>query len=200
MKGIYYAIIISGACLCSCAAPRVTPRFTQPSTAPIARSITDARKNVSSAKDKAKAIEQAEANPQVKLQIIELRTYLDNALQALDTSESERLRLDEQLKNQTNSANKLADDHDKAQAKIKSQSVTIDKVNSYWGLGAFAYGLGVLFKHLLILALVVVVALAILFGLSLAFPAIGGAISFVSELAGAAIKRIRDVVRKRNPP
>jgi hypothetical protein len=55
----------------------------------------------------------------------------------------------------------------------------------------------VLLKHLLILAAVIVVCLLILFGLSLAFPAIGVGISFVSELVGAAIKRIRDVARKR---
>jgi hypothetical protein len=197
MKGIHYAILCMAVFFCSCASPSVAPRFNQPSTAPIAKSITEARGQVASAKEKAKAIQQAETNPQLKIQIAQLQVYLDSAMQSLDTSGRARLALDDQLERQTKKANGLAKSYNKAAATIKSQSVTIDKVNSYWGLGAFAYGFGVLLKHLLILAAVIVVCLLILFGLSLAFPAIGVGISFVSELVGAAIKRIRDVARKR---
>jgi len=64
----------------------------------------------------------------------------------------------------------------------------IDQVNSYWGLGAFAYGFKVLSQHLFILMLVLGVVGVVVFFL---FPA---AIPLVAGLFGRMVSLVKGIV------
>jgi chromosome segregation ATPase len=111
-----------------CAATKSAPRFSQPSTTAIRSGLTEAKKSVTTAKEKVKAIEKIAEKPEItpddravlKLQIASLGTDLDNALTALDTSEGARQQLDTQLKTETDKANALARDYDQASLTITS--------------------------------------------------------------------------------
>ena len=169
-----------------------------PSTAPIAQATQQTRAHVSSARSKAKAIETtvakepaSETTETLKLQVHELETNLDDALSSLDTTEKARLDLDGQLRDQTAKANKLADDYDTTQQQLAKQKVIIDQVNSHWGLGAFAYGFKVLFRHLIILAVVLIglgIAVTIL---SFIFPAFGALLKIAGSAIASVFSRFR---------
>lgn len=175
--------------LCSCASPRVAPRFTQPSTTGIAQANKNATAAIKSAKKQAEKL--STENPKLSIQIGALQVNLDTALSSLDVSEAARTQLDAKLAAQTNMSNKLADDYDKAAAKITAQDKIIKEVNGAWGLGAFIYGFKVLTKHLLILAAVIVVLLIAAWVLSLFFPLVGVGLTFVFGAISSIINRIR---------
>lgn len=180
--------------LCSCSAPQIAPRFVQPSTSAIAEGHVKAISSVQSAKKRAEDLEAA--NPALKLQIEPLKVDLENALSALDTSEGARKQLDEQLGQQTTKANKLADAFDTLTKSTAKDKAIVEQVNSYWGLGAFAYGAVRLVKHLLIMAAVIAGLVVILFGLSFAFPVIGVAFRAIGPLFSAGLSRVTSMFRR----
>lgn len=186
--------------LCSCANPRMAPRFEKASTAPIQSGISSSKKSVSSAKEKVVIIRKVVEKPEdltpddralLKLQVASLEIDVDNALRALDTTEKARQELDAKLQEQTDKANKLVEDNNRNVAKIKEQNEIIDQVNSYWGIGAFAYGAKRLVKHLFILAAVLFGVGILLFVANLFFPAIGAGI-------GIAFAFIRRLITRNN--
>jgi hypothetical protein len=118
-----FVLLCAALCLCSCAAPRTAPRFDAPSTASIKASTEKARQHVGSARKTVQIISQApeiSANPVLELKVQSLGIDLDNALSALDTTEGARQQLDTQVKTQTDKANALARDYDKASLTIIS--------------------------------------------------------------------------------
>lgn len=101
-----------------CAGPHKAPRFIQPSTVPIQKSISAAKTHVEQAKVIVRKVETA--CPQAAAQIDALNVSLDGALSELQTSEGARIQLETQLKTQTDQANALAADYDKASVTITS--------------------------------------------------------------------------------
>lgn len=182
--------------LCSCSTTRIAPRFVQPSTSAIKEGHVKAISSVQSAKKRAEDLEAA--NPALKLQIEPLKLDLENALSALDASEGARKQLDEQLGQQTAKANKLADDFDALTKSTAKDKAIVKQVNSYWGLGAFAYGAVRLVKHLLIMAAVIAGLAVILLGLSFAFPVIGVAFRAVGPLFSAVVSRATSIFHRRS--
>lgn len=112
-------VILGVLSLSSCAtAPRVAPRFVQPSTAPIQRATAATKKHIESAKVIVREVEKE--CPDAAPQIVALNADLDGALNELQTSEGARVQLETQLSAQTQQANTLADNYDKAGAQITS--------------------------------------------------------------------------------
>jgi preprotein translocase subunit SecF len=80
---------------------------------------------------------------------------------------------------------KKAHDHEQQLAdKVKPLQDFWDKAHDHWGLGAFVLGFQILRHNLLVLLGVIIVVMLVLFGLSLAFPAVGA----VLAIAGGFIK------------
>lgn len=120
--------------LSACASPpRAAPRFDRPSTVAIAVAHKQAQTHIAAARDK--AVELANVvPPEFKLRIDSLETDLDSASSDVAASEGARKQLDAQLEQQTTRANTLADNYDKANAKIVDLQVSRHRyVKLLWG-------------------------------------------------------------------
>ena len=172
---IHALIILFSALLVGCATPRIAPRFTQPSTQPIAASNARAVSNVKAAKKQLQVI--TVSNPAIKLQLEDVSNRLDQALDDLGESEVARLKLEAELKAQTAKGNQLADNYDKLSAKVQNQDKIIAQDKKWLGIGRIFYGFVDLARHLLILAAAIVVLCLALWVLSFFFPMVGIALS-----------------------
>ena len=130
-------------------------------------------------------------------QAVEQKQILDQTTEA--NAQLERIAVDQQ-----NQINKLGDEIDKAHKNEEALAAynakakpIIDQVNKYWGLGAFAYGLKVLARHLLILVAVLAVIALVVFGLSFAFPALGAFIRTAGTVIAAFLRKIGNLFKKK---
>jgi chromosome segregation ATPase len=119
MRKWFLSFLLSPLLLASCTTTQTAPRFEKPSTAAIAKAHGEAISHIKSARTKAEQIEK-QAPESLKLPVASLRVDLDNALTSLDTGEGARKQLESQLQQQTDKANKLANDFDHSSAEILS--------------------------------------------------------------------------------
>jgi len=74
----------------------------------------------------------------------------------------------------------------------------IDKVNSYWGLGAFAYGFKLLAKHLFVLGIVLAIVGVILwFFAPAALAAVGLAFRAVKGVLSKVVGSVTNIIRRK---
>jgi len=111
----------------ACASPQLAPRFEKPSLAPIRVEHQEIEKHAKKAKDVSKDIEKE--CPQAKALIDELNAEIDGLLQANSRAEGQIDQLDTQLTQQTEKANKLADNYDKQGVQLKAKDEAIKRRN-----------------------------------------------------------------------
>ena len=160
-------IAILAACLCaSCAtAPRVAPRFTQPSTTTITaqhKAIKEANASARQHIEAAKTLTLQIHDPADQKAIDELSAQLDAADAAVaqsdaraDAAEAALAQLDTQLKDETTICNQTADAYDKAAVVITGlQESRHGWVKRFWIASALlvAAGIWIFHKPLLMMA------------------------------------------------
>lgn len=129
--------------LTGCAsAPRIAPRFEQPSTVPIQKAHAAVKSHIEAAK--VAATDLSRHCPEAKAEIVALSADLDGALMELQTSEGARVQLDTQLQEQTKKANKLAAHSDKSDAALAAASKKLWWYRLHWWGAWIALTLGVL--------------------------------------------------------
>src|SRR5882724_4539565 len=110
----YTGLIALGAlCLCSCATQQhMAPRFVQPSTAPIQKAQAATHVSIQKAQEIVKTLTITLPPDQTKIDA--LSQALNDAQTSNDQIEGARAALETQLKQQTDTANTLASNYDKA--------------------------------------------------------------------------------------
>lgn len=204
MKYLY--IGLCALVLCASACSQAPKHFVAPSTAAIRGKVTEiqtqtesAIKSAGEAKasiSRAKVI--GKGNEPLLIELITADTQIDALTQELlktkesaKNAQTEIVTLNTKMEQVVVEANRVVADN------VKMKKV-VDKVNSYWGIGGILYGFGVLFKHLFILAAVLIVAALGLFALSFIGklnPVLGPIFSFVPKLK----QRVQSLFRKKPP-
>lgn len=179
-----------------CAAPpKVAPHFTAPTVAPVTARVHTAGKSVANAITIVKTI--GRECPQAQAQINALNKDLFDVRSELQTLEGVTIpALASEIKTQTDRANKLSGDYDTLHAQNDKAEAIVKRVDAYWGIGAFGYGLERLVRHLLILAAVIaalaVVAWIALMVAGVSMPGIGAAFSAAGAIFGRALAFVRN--------
>lgn len=86
-----------------------------------------------------------------------------------------------------------------AESLVKKMQKVYDQCTSHWGLGAIAYGVGELAKHIFI-AIIVIAVLGIgIFVLSFFFPLIGVIFGVVARAIGAGLRALGRILKNMLP-
>lgn len=200
-----YIVLVTSGCA---SPPAVAPRFSAPSTAPIARAQAQIAQKQQETKGHIQKAEQIVRtltihDPQDKVKIDALSAVLDEANASNDDLklENDSLKTDNdtltaQLTTETQNANKLAADYDTLHAQNDKAQAVVKQVNKLWGLGGIAYGFGQLAKHLFILVAVLAVLAVAVLVLSFFFPFIIPFIRAVGSFFAAIFNRIGGLFRR----
>jgi DNA-binding protein YbaB len=211
--------------LASCATP-VKDLSPKPNIVPVRQSNTETRKSISQIRQSVGQNKKVNVTLQKNLDSLGVslnksvldRKYLQDLLgKAKDDAHQQELLIDESNQRaeeaethaaQTDaSVTDLGKQIDTAHANEEKAvkynlyaKPIVDKVNKYWGIGAIMYGFGRLFKHLIILALVVIglaiLAVILYFVMSFFFPAIMPFVRMVGSVLGSLFNKITSVFRK----
>jgi hypothetical protein len=154
--GVVVAIVVLVTSGCA-TAPRTPPRFVAPDTTPIRKAIEQTQSHISTAQDKAAALEKECASKSAGWQKAynALRDELNQAYLSAKTAEDARAKAQTEGEKQAGVANWYADAYTKDQAEIKATQESRHKyVLLCWKLGAaLALAAAWIFRKPLMMAL-----------------------------------------------
>ncbi len=173
-------------------------RFIAPSTAAVHQNITEARTQISSAKNRAgnakatikEVREIVKDNPDLVLRLTKAENELDSLTQDLLRADTAAATAEAKLKEADGQIAKLAANANSVAAERDKYKAFYDSGHKYFGLGAIGLGVGILAKHLLILTGVLILCGLLIFGLSLIFPFLGPIVAVGTGFISGIFRKI----------
>lgn len=206
MKKLFLSLL-APLLLFGCADP--TTQFAAVPTASIHSAMQETGARIDSAADHAKKIK-AEAKragtvvPDLKdamgtidREVDSLTADLLAAKNANATAESRLKVAEAKIKELIDKANTLGNKFTELVKKDKRIEATLKMMKSYWGLGAVAYGIGQLLRHILILVAVLLGLCVIGFLVSLACPQVALFFEAAGPFVSLAISRLTSLFKKK---